>query len=349
MSTYTLKLVGIEETGSIGRQLKATINSTSVDFTGTTNRHHVIASSVPISGRTNVPISIEVSEWDKRAVDGPYSGSTNILIDPASTNNPVASLAVKITEIGGKGKAKGKTATLTFHFQAEIKQGFDLRDIPGIMTAKGFTNGATLMNRWFAAPAGIAPAGVQSPDTNTIKMSWVLSYARAKSAYDDLIQKKLTNPAAIKAIKSKYGNTVGKFGDFSQPMPDLHTNNIQHIKVGNVASDPFDDMFCALGHFSLYVVVKGEANKSGIGITHIGIHVKDDYDFNGGQTLGTDTLGWWNKKTNYGGFFSDNNGATHVKNSTFRKFRGETGSGGDFYLYSDLIIIKLEKPIKILK
>ncbi len=96
MSTYTLKLVGVDESGSIGRQLKATINSTSINFTGTTNRHHIIANSVPISEPTNVPISVKVLEWDKQAVDGPYSGSANIFIDPANTNNPVASVPIKI-------------------------------------------------------------------------------------------------------------------------------------------------------------------------------------------------------------------------------------------------------------
>lgn len=121
MTTYTLKLVGIDEGGSIGRQLKANINGTSVNFSGTTNKHHIIAENIPVNSVTNVPISVNVMEWDAKASDKPFSGSTNMVVGPASTNNPTASLSVQIAEIGGRGKNKGKRATLTFNFVAELK------------------------------------------------------------------------------------------------------------------------------------------------------------------------------------------------------------------------------------
>lgn len=338
MTTYTLKLVGIDETGSIGRQLKANINGTNVDFLGTTNKHRIIAGAVPVNGVTNVPIAVDVIEWDAKASDGTYSGSTSIAIDPASANNPTASVSVNITEIGGKGKNKGKSATLTFHFQAELKTKFDISDIPSIMAADGWTNGAVVMNKWFSASAATASKSVQPPDTGTIKMSWVLSFARAKTVYDDLVANTLTNKKVISLLKKKYAKTNGKFGDFSLPVEKLHPDNIQHGEVGNSSS--VDDMFCALGHFSIYVVVKGVATKDEIGITHIGLFVYDSYDFNGHQILG-----WWDKPTNYGAL--DPRKGNGVDNGDFRDYRNSSGKGGDFYIYSDLIVTKLNKPVII--
>src|SRR5665213_134701 len=121
-----------------------------------------------------VPIIVNTMEWDAKKSDGWYAGSTNLVIDMNSPVNspPSGSVTIPIAEIGGTGKNKGKKATLTFQFQAEVKSAFDIRDIPSIMVANGWTNGAALMNRWFNAPAAVAPDNVQSPDTNTIKMNW---------------------------------------------------------------------------------------------------------------------------------------------------------------------------------
>ena len=121
--TYTLKLIQIEESGSIGRQLKATINGVSVGFQGTSTRHHIIAADVALPTKTDLNIDISVIEQDK-IDDEPYSGGTVITVDPKT---PVAkgSATVEISEIGGRGKNKGKTATLTFHFEAEVTSAVD--------------------------------------------------------------------------------------------------------------------------------------------------------------------------------------------------------------------------------
>jgi hypothetical protein len=341
MSTFNLELIGINESGSIGRQLKATITingtTNSFRFEGSTTRHKDLLNDIEVLNKPiTIPIDIAVEEVDAKYPDQPYSGSGSITISPSSGTPATASITVAIAEIGGRGKNKGKAATLVFNFAAEASSEFDVRDIPGIMTANGWTNGAVLMNRWFAAPAG-----TQSPDTSTITMKWVLSFPRAKAIYDDLINNKIKDKAAIKLIKQKYGGVVGNFGDFSVPVPTLQGENVQHEEVG--LSTSVDDMFCALGHFSIYVMVKGVATKDAIGITQLGICIKDSYDFNGSQFLG-----FWDKATNYGGFLPAS-GATEITNGDFRKYRSRTGMGGDYLIYSDLIVIKLASPIKILK
>ena len=66
MARYTLKLVGIQEVGSIGRQLKANINSIPFGFEGTTSKHRIIATDVEITGVITVPIVVQVKEWDAK-------------------------------------------------------------------------------------------------------------------------------------------------------------------------------------------------------------------------------------------------------------------------------------------
>ena len=60
MATHPLKLVGIQETGSIGRQLKATVtppgSSISFGFKKTSSKHHIIAQNLPIGGNVQAVV-----------------------------------------------------------------------------------------------------------------------------------------------------------------------------------------------------------------------------------------------------------------------------------------------------
>lgn len=67
--------------------------------------------------------------------------------------------------------------------------GFPVVDIPAIMRARGWSNGAALLESWFSRPASTAPA-YDVPDASTIKMSWVLKFGRAKKVYDKLIRER---------------------------------------------------------------------------------------------------------------------------------------------------------------
>jgi hypothetical protein len=129
MAKYTLKLIGISESGSIGRQLKATINGVSFGFSGSTSRHEIIAKDVEFSDTLSLPISVDVLEWDAKVTDEPYSTSATITIVPPKLGKPTAlkgkssattSAGVTIAEVGGAGKNKGKSAGLTFSFAAEV-------------------------------------------------------------------------------------------------------------------------------------------------------------------------------------------------------------------------------------
>lgn len=200
--------------------------------------------------------------------------------------------------------------------------------IPGIMRANGMTNGAALMDHWFA--------GSGATDKSTITMSWVLGYARAKKVWDEIIDQKIyVNAAAKKEIVTMLKRTGkytsgGTFGKLSGDVETLDKDYIQQRGVGSF-TDPIDDMFAALGKFNLRVLVKGEVCVSGstrtIRIDKIGVYVSDSYDFTGWQPLG-----YWNSTTNYVGInplYGD-----YVENADFRKH----GGGKDFKVFSDIKI-----------
>jgi hypothetical protein len=117
-----------------------------------------------------------------------------------------------------------------------------------------------------------------------------------------------------------------------------------------------DDLTAALGAFTFYVVVAGKIVKPtyqnlpaqinivghDVTIEEIGIYVRDSYDFEDEQFLG-----WWAYPDDWGrrpfglvSAFPFENGEL-VTNSDFRKFRRQTGKGGDFLIYSDLKRLKV--------
>ena len=125
MQLFILKLTQINESGSVGRQLKALITANGVTvsfgFTGSTSRNKTIINGEQIGDQIiKAPISVKVTEIDPKYNDGPYTGSTTISISPEVDGAQSASITLSVPEIGGKGKNKGKTATLTFSFDAIV-------------------------------------------------------------------------------------------------------------------------------------------------------------------------------------------------------------------------------------
>jgi lysozyme len=126
MQLFILKLLRIEQSGSVGRQLKASITvqgtTTSFGFTGPTSRHKTLLNGEPIGDKTvKISISVALTEVDPKYNDAPFSGTTIINIDPNGNEvQDYGPLNLDIHEVGGKGKNKGKTATLSFYFESTI-------------------------------------------------------------------------------------------------------------------------------------------------------------------------------------------------------------------------------------
>lgn len=126
MKTYLLELTKIEETGSIGRQLKVSVTAndkvTTINTTGKSSRTHRLLTDQPFqAGKTVVTVKVQVSEADAKVSDQPFSAASSITVDPLGNRKQAyGPLQVELKELGGKGKNKDKAATLSFTFQTVL-------------------------------------------------------------------------------------------------------------------------------------------------------------------------------------------------------------------------------------
>lgn len=234
----------------------------------------------------------------------------------------------------------------------------EVEQIADLMHQRGWLNGEVLLRKWMAASANPNPA-IGMPDTTTIRMdSWVLTFGRAKEVFDKIFaDKAFANEAAQKqiiALLQKYG----KFGDYRK-YNDFDFVNIAPIDVdkGNLyineryvgsQYDTADDMVAALARFRLRMSIKGAVcGARVVYINEVGVYAMDSYDFNDDpvswnpKTWASQPLGWWNPKTGYVGRLPRGD---YVSNQTFLDYRGKTGRGGDFFIYSDMKVVKLSSP-----
>lgn len=218
-------------------------------------------------------------------------------------------------------------------------------DVPRIMRAQGWNNGARLMEIWLSRTAAAAPA-YGPPEESTIRMdTWVLRFARARAVFDQLVRERVwANAAAQRATaamlrrKGLLTPRAHTFGDVSLPASRQDADYVNFRVVAGSWLDALslDDMSAALGRFVLRVTVAGQvAPVAGtashrVTLTGIGVYVRDSYDFNGDQDLG-----YWDARGNrvsaVNPLFGD-----RVTNADFRSWRARTGLGGDFVVYSDV-------------
>jgi hypothetical protein len=223
----------------------------------------------------------------------------------------------------------------------------DITKIPQVMRSNQWMIGAQLLEKWFNDPANADPfTGIH--DTTTVTMDkWLLTFPRVQQIYEEMLSQRIWMTDKAKAVivamltqQGKLGLREETFGDFTKPLPLLDKGYIQYQKVGDTLWDPVDDLFAALGRFTLRMVIKGIVkpfrSRHIITIQELGIYARDSYDFNGCQHLG-----YWNVEQNYGGknLFR----GYPVMNFDFREWRANCGQGGDYLVFSDLKIIPLNK------
>jgi hypothetical protein len=229
---------------------------------------------------------------------------------------------------------------------------FSITSIPAIMRSRGLLNGAALMDRWFAGAPSAAPI-YGPPDTQTIRMSsWVLTFPRARAAYDQLMRERIwANAAAKKEIATLLRGKgmlssvpqTRPFGNLSRPVPHLDSDYV-NFRVVSFGLFNLDDMAAALGNFAFRVVVAGcvapvpKTSKFQVTISEVGVYIRDSYDFNGSQFLG-----FWDDKKNTVSMANPLAG-TAVSNDDFRTWRAANSKGVDFLVYSDLLRTRLSTP-----
>lgn len=243
----------------------------------------------------------------------------------------------------------------------------NLVEIPLAMRKAGYSTGAALMERWFIGESFVLPkqwkdASVLGIDQRTIpdkyisdtivKMQWVFGYERALKMYHEL-KASVTGNLTMQSLQRSQEELFrclkigGMFTDKTMQFGIGGVRNIHetaHVNSRAVASnnwekltDPLDDMYCALGAFTLHLAAAGTVvpvSDKKAGVTHkininkLGFYIRDNYDFNSDQPLGL-----W-----------DHDGPSRipstrlalVENASFTKWRTLHRHGGDFLVFSDV-------------
>jgi hypothetical protein len=272
---------------------------------------------------------------------------------------------------------------------------FDLQDIPGAMRKLGMPMAAKLQERWLAGKANYsrsvedlrdqidqhgqsyAPSMI---DSTTIKMDWVLSFARAKRAFDTLIRDSLHAANAQPVLRKKlmpYRNLKNLLAWelANQNLLEFHQKfQFQFLAVNSTWSDRIaqfldlafsrggvpDDLTGALGSFNFYAAVRhawfDDAGRIAV-IPEVSIYVRDPYEFSTNQYLGH-----WNSRhvaivpaylAAHGRRWLDypvvdrGDVVYPVTNKSYRDWRQRHDQGGDFIIYTDRINIRLDPPLRV--
>ncbi len=198
-----------------------------------------------------------------------------------------------------------------------------------------------------------------------------MKFERCRNAVT-VAESRVATPNAIKLLKSrlKHAGWKGKdrFALGSINMSALHMDGLSQVNVAPLGEvwDVLDDMYGALGKAIVKVGVVGHALseqnpetkevRNLFHVEYLGFYVRDHYDFNGLQYLGT----WTEDRvltraetvltmTAHGQVIirlKDGPFAA-VTNGDFREYRNKTGKGGDFIIYSDILWKKFDQIIDL--
>jgi hypothetical protein len=266
-----------------------------------------------------------------------------------------------------------------------VIQRLALSRLPAAMRNMGWDTAAALMQRWFDSPAWQMPEAWKQSNTqpdsmslsaahcdeSIVKMDWAMKFERCRAAVA-MAESRLTTPNAATRLKGllKKGGWRGEnsfelgFYNMSAVQMDAFSQ-INFSDLGD-AWDNVDDLYGALGAATLKVGVVGrvfteeDPNTHQIfhyfRIEHLGFYIRDNYDFNGMQYLGTWTEDRVLTKTEtvltmtaHGQVIirlKDGPFAA-ITNGDFREYRNKIGSGGDFVIYSDVMWKKADLIIPL--
>jgi len=250
-----------------------------------------------------------------------------------------------------------------------------LTRLPKAMRNMGWETAAALMQRWFDSPAWAMPAewkdtrtqpnsmslGAANCDDRIVKMEWAIRYEGVQNAIK-VAETLIDTPNAIKLLRKRLlaaGWVPGcpfELGFFNMSAVQMDAVSQVNFSEFGKTLDTLDDMYGALGRGTLKVGVVGavhtevdaitESVRHYFKVSYVGFYIRDNYDFNGPQYLGTWTEDRVLSKSETiisltsSGQTIINVGDTPfaaVTNSDFRRYREKTGFGGDFVVYSDVL------------
>ena len=274
---------------------------------------------------------------------------------------------------------------------------FDIQDVPKAMRKLGMPMSANLQERWFAGQANYSRSaqdlrdeinqsgthyGPAMVDSATIKMKWVLSFGRAKKAFDELIEERLETPDTLNFLKEQLRpyrdrQDIRPWRVVNSNFLEFHQRfQFQRIAVNakwgerisqfldrslNAGGVP-DDLTGALGSFNFYAAVRNawfdDAGRCAF-VDEVSVYVRDPYEFSDEQYLGhwspsnvavvpaRQTASWLDYPIVDGSVYDKDSMLYPVTNKDFRDWRQQHGQGGDFMIYSDRRTVRLDSPIRV--
>jgi len=261
--------------------------------------------------------------------------------------------------------------------------GFTLRDVPAAMRREGWPVGAQLMDRWFARSGWKMPddikRGLVAPpnfraDRTSVSMAWAMRVPRFASGQRNLLatwnrderRQASFDQVAVKLrewiiARKLAGAPRFRFGNLARPVDwiDMHCAINREI-VNSPILGWVDDFYAAFGTALVRLAVAGDAVRDGsnwrVSIDELGTYLRDSYEFNGDQRLGSWGPGGLQRASFLApmievderkGDASTSQQFWRVDNSSFEAYRRLTGTGGDYMIYSDLWRHKLDRPVVV--
>ncbi|SDG20622.1 DUF6402 family protein [Dyella sp. 333MFSha] len=243
-----------------------------------------------------------------------------------------------------------------------------IESIPRAMRHMGWAVSAELMEHWLHGAAWVLPhewKSINPPDPRTlspsqvnmhaVRMSWALSHGHVAMAMTRLRAKMANGPARELLRKRMSGAAWGTsnrvaFGSKDHTAIQLEATCQSNIELFGDNLGTMDDLYGSLGKAAMKVVLIGEATRDArtgrisLQVTHAGYYIRDTYDFEGFQYLGTWTKDGvlskgqmlMNAASNGMVFRWGGEPIGNIFNKDFDTYRCQTGYGGDFIIYSDV-------------
>ncbi|NID15670.1 DUF6402 family protein [Luteibacter yeojuensis] len=277
------------------------------------------------------------------------------------------------------GKSHASTGSEKSSRPNEQRSRANIKAIPAAMRQMGWFVSADLMERWFSNGAWVLPRGWKEGtdikasqlslahlDTRIVSMAWVMGFPRARVAVNELMNKIRSLPT-IDQLKRRLRDSgwngsgvlhLGHTGMSAVQLDDMCQVNF--VSFGG-PFDTLDDMYGALGKAAMKMAFVGRATvdpstrRLRFAISDIAFYLRDTYDFNGDQPLGTwSEFGVLNKSEALANILLDGLGfgwhgepIGRIDNAVFRRYRAQSGWGGDFILYSNVLWKKVDLVIDL--
>ncbi len=255
-----------------------------------------------------------------------------------------------------------------------------VRAVPSIMRNKGWNVAAFLLETWFSRASYVRSDNITEGERrNAVDFSgvggltWIRKFKAGQETYDKIFnnslwrtyddgngnaQKKLVKILKSEGILNKNANNT-KFGYKNWSTTDYEANrgavNSSTYSTGNdklgILTSGISEITAALGSFQLKFALNGTlsyvppGNIAGFNIGNgkyivkpdsIVIYLWDLFDFEGDQPLGH-----WNEDNNDVALFGHKD-YVEVTNQSFRDWRNVHNMGGDYYIYTQPVTVKLQ-------